>query len=353
MRVLFGIHNWGLGHATRDIVLIDEILRRGHSVDIISSGRAMKILKERYRKSCRYFDVPDLYPLYMDKRFSNFKFAVHITNVIKSLKQARKISEKIIARGRYDKVISDCRMDVYDREDNSYLINHQIRFNLPFIFEDITEKLYAPVMRYYRYIIVPDSEKNGLSGKLSHDLKYIDKKRIRYIGILSFLKKQAVAQEIDYFISLSGPEFARKDLEKKMLSQVKGLRGKIVIAGGNPDSSVKKANKHVTFYSYLNQAQQEEVMNAARFVIARGGYTTIMELVELEKKGVLLIPCPNQSEQEYLAELYEKKKWFHHVSQRKVNLVKDIETAKRFQGYVPEWKTNESVKKFLRVTGIY
>jgi len=349
MKILFGVHYWGLGHATRDMVIIDRLLRLGHEIDIISTERALKILKERYKGRCRYFNVPDLYPLYKLKKFSNFIFTIHTSDLLKSLHDARKISKKIIKKGNYDKVIADGRMDVYDKIENSYLIHHQIRFNAYLLVANFTEKVFTQFYKHYRYLIVPDYEKNNLTGKLSHDPLFTEKKRIKYIGILSNIKKIPLKQDIDYFISLSGPEVARIELERKILEQAYQLKGRIVIAGGNPDSQKVLRRKNIKFYSYIDQKKQERLMNSAKFIIARGGYTTVMELAEIGKKNVLLIPSPLQSEQEYLADLYEKKHWFHHVHQDELDLAKDVAKARKFKGYKPEWRTKKSVDKFIKI----
>ena len=40
--------NWGLGHATRDISIIRELLRQGHDVTIATSGNALELLKREF-----------------------------------------------------------------------------------------------------------------------------------------------------------------------------------------------------------------------------------------------------------------------------------------------------------------
>ena len=94
MKVLFGVHSWGLGHATRSTVVIDGILARGHSVDIISTGRALKVLEKTFGKKCRYFDVPEIFPLYDVKNFSNSKFLIHSPEIVRALLKARRLSKK-------------------------------------------------------------------------------------------------------------------------------------------------------------------------------------------------------------------------------------------------------------------
>jgi UDP-N-acetylglucosamine:LPS N-acetylglucosamine transferase len=100
-------------------------------------------------------------------------------------------------------------------------------------------------------------------------------------------------------------------------------------------------------YSFLNSQQQQDVMNRAKFVISRSGYTTIMELAELGKKRVLFLPTPGMSEQEYLADYYEKQKYFHHVSQYRLKLKDAIEDSRGFSGYSPAWTTEQSVRNFI------
>jgi len=90
------------------------------------------------------------------------------------------------------------------------------------------------------------------------------------------------------------------------------LKGNIVITGGTPgvNREIKLKNDKICFYNFLDLNQQEEIMNRAKFIISRSGYSTVMDLIELGKEKVLFIPTPGQTEQEYLADIYEEKKCF-------------------------------------------
>ena len=347
MKILFGVFDWGIGHATRDIPLITELLKT-NEVHVISTGRALRLLKDHFTSRCVYYDVPSVYPPYTRTRFFELTFAFFLPKMIRSLQYARQKSEKIIG-ANFDRVISDCRYDVYDTPDNSFLINHQLRFKTPFGAERVLEKLLASRMNRYKYVIVPDFEQQSLSGRLSHDLRYVNEEKIRYIGILSRLRKLDLAQDIEYFISVSGPEPQRTLLEQQMIDQSNQLEGRVVIAGGIPESTATRSYGNRQFCSFLNAEQQENVMNRAKFIITRPGYTTIMELAELDKKKALLLPTPGQTEQEYLAGCYEEQGYFHSVSQYRLQLKKAIEDAKEFTGLCPLWKTQQSVREFMRV----
>jgi uncharacterized protein (TIGR00661 family) len=346
MKILFGVFDWGLGHATRDIPLIQALIEK-NQVHIISTGRALKILQEYFGEKCGYYDVPSLYPPYTKTPFFKINFTLTCPKMLVFLYRARKETEKIIHAEKFDKVISDCRYDTYDNPENSYLINHQLRFKTPYGAEWAMESWLAWRMKKYKYIIVPDYDKPNLSGRLSHNLRYLSREKIKYIGIISHIRKLETAQDIDYFVSLSGPEPQRSILQRKIITQLEDLSGKIVIAGGNPDDRSSSISQNVEIYGYLRTPQQENIMNRSKFIITRSGYTTIMELAELDKKQALLIPTPGQSEQEYLADIYEKQKMFHHVSQYRLKLKRDIEIAQKFSGFDAPWKTEESVKKFL------
>jgi len=345
MKILFGVFDWGLGHATRDVPLLTALLQK-HEVHILSTGRALTLLQAHFGERCTYYDVPSVNPPYTKTRLFKLRFSLTAPRMARDLRRARKHSETIIAQG-FDKVISDCRYDVYDRPENSYLINHQLRFKAPPGAQRVLERWLAWRMKKYRYVFVPDYEDKNLTGILSHRLLYFPPERVKYLGVLSHLRKRDLPQNIDYFISLSGPEPQRTVLEEKIFEQVPQLHGKVVIAGGKPQTPAGTRTDNVEYYGFLNSERQEDMMNRAKFVVARSGYTTMMELAELEKTKVLLIPTPGQTEQEYLADHCERHNYFHHVSQYRLRLAKDIENLKDATGFIPPWKTCESVRRFL------
>jgi len=347
MRILFGVFDWGLGHATRDIPLIAVLLQE-HEVHILSTGRALTLLQAHFGARCVYYDVPSVYAPYTGTRLFKLRFSLLIPRMIRDLRQACKKSRAIIGH-RFDRVISDCRYDVYDTPENSYLINHQLRFKTPLGAEHLLERWLASRMRMYRYVLVPDYEDRNLTGVLSHGLRYVPRERVKYLGILSRLQKLDLPQDIDYFISLSGPEPPRRVLEKQILAQVQPLKGKVVIAGGRPENPTQTRTGNVEYYGFLDAGRQENMMNRARFIITRSGYTTMMELVELDKTKVLLLPTPGQTEQEYLADHCERHNYFHHVSQYKLSLPGDLKDADTCGGFTAPWKTRESVARFREI----
>jgi len=198
MKVVFGVLDWGLGHATRDMPLIEALLKAEHKVEIISTGRALKILREKFGKKCKYHDVDDLFVPKIASSFYLYECTINFHKMIYSFIRARYNSRKIINSGDYDLIISDCRYDVYGDKDKSILINHIFTFDLNFIKYPINF-LVMILKRPYGKIVVPDFPGNLLSGKLS--LPAISK-YTSFIGISSHIKKKYFKEDIDYFISL-------------------------------------------------------------------------------------------------------------------------------------------------------
>lgn len=355
MNILFGICSIGLGHATRDLPLINALLKKGHKVTIISSGRPLILLRKELKKSCHYFDVPD-YPLpYLRKRFSTAMMPFYFPKMLQRIFKEQQFVKKLCKKNKFNRIISDNRFGIYHEKIPSYFVSHQLSFVTrkalkPFaVFAEFINYL---LQKNFKYCIVPDYKTNSLSGIISHNLKVFPSKRVKYIGILSSAEREKSLEDIDYFISISGPEPQRLSFQKKVLPQLEKLSGKIVVTLGKPESSKKifKKTKNITIYNYLNRKEQASIMNRSKFIVARSGYTTLMELVELEKKA-LFVPTPGQVEQVYLSELHSKKRTFLSVPEKKLNLKHDIERAKKYPGFKTREKTASSVKNFLKLIG--
>ena len=75
-------------------------------------------------------------------------------------------------------------------------------------------------------------------------------------------------------------------------------------------------NKNIEVISFLTSKKLNQAIAESEIVISRSGYTTLMDLVLLEKKAIL-IPTPGQTEQEYLADHFFEQKIFY-TSRKKV-----------------------------------
>jgi hypothetical protein len=197
-------------------------------------------------------------------------------------------------------------------------------------------------------VIVPDYKENDLSGDLSHNLHRIDENKLHYAGILSDFKKIKTNKNIDYLISLSGPEPQRTLLENKLLSQIDNLSGKIVFTRGTIEKQQMLNTKNIQTFSFLNKEERIDFLNRAKLIISRSGYSTIMDLAVIQTKA-LMVPTPGQIEQEYLGQYHNKKGTFYSVNQDNIDLKNDIEIAKKTTGIKRKCDVNKTVENIMNI----
>jgi UDP-N-acetylglucosamine transferase subunit ALG13 len=131
---------------------------------------------------------------------------------------------------------------------------------------------------------------------------------VRYTGILSRFGTFNLVGETKYEIVaiVSGPEPQRTIFENSLRNQLKATDQKSILIKGKPGSVARLENGLVTEVDHLNSEELESVLVHSSVVIARSGYSSIMDLATLGKK-VIFVPTPGQTEQEYLGEYVGSK----------------------------------------------
>jgi uncharacterized protein (TIGR00661 family) len=120
-------------------------------------------------------------------------------------------------------------------------------------------------------------------------------------------------------------------LEIHLTEEVKRFDGKVVfIRGVIEKEQTKQQSGNVTFYNFMKTRQLEQTFNESEKVLCRSGYTTIMDLVKLNKKA-FFIPTPGQYEQIYLAEKLQNEGLVPYATQDKFK-IEDLEQIEQFEG---------------------
>ena len=353
-RVLFGTSAWGLGHATRDLILMKGLLDRGCSLTVVSTGNALRVIRGELGDAARYLDWPDI-PTTVARTKPGFyaKTVASIPRIIGTWHQERRHLDRLLRAERFDLIVSDHRNGLIRRDIPSYYITHSPRYIAPWrdpVMEAVMEWFLARWFSPVKGILIPDDEEGGMSGEMSHNVRFIPREKLTYLGILSSVQRRDdLPQDIDYFITISGPEPQRTLFAERVLSQLDRLSGRIVVALGDPGGTAPPPPRDgIEIHPYLDRARQEEMLNRARLVVCRSGYTTLMELAELGKRA-LIVPTPGQSEQEYLAKTLRDRGIFYSVRQHELDLGRDTAIASSYPGYTPAHPTRESVARFLDV----
>ena len=150
-------------------------------------------------------------------------------------------------------------------------------------------------------------------------------------------------------IILSGPEPQRTMLEEKLISELPDYKGRVVFIKGKIESQQTVAIKdNVTFYNFMQTEQLEKTFNESEMVLCRSGYTTVMDLVKLEKKA-FFIPTPGQFEQEYLADRYYKKGVLPMAKQEQFKM-EAVYAVDLYTG-LPKIKSDVNWKELLGIFG--
>lgn len=355
MNIIYGICSWGLGHATRSLPILRRLLKEDHELTIISHDRSLQLLKKELNDQVSYIDLPD-YPLLVSENKEQFiaKSMIYWPYFIKRMESGLIHLKKILEKNPCDCIISDGRYDMYHKQVPSYFISHQIRIlnplNLRFL-EKGSERFNEFFFKRYQDIIVPDYETDDFSGKLSHNLGRIDEHRLHYVGVLSDFTQKKKKKDIDYFISISGPEPQRSILENKIRTQIDNLPGSIVMTLGKTEDQSHDLTDHIKTYGYLSKEQREDLLNRSHMVISRSGYSTILDLAVIGCKA-LMIPTPGQIEQEYLAKYHMEKNTCYAVDQDDLELTTDVNYVNKTKGFKAKKSVEDAVDKVMNIISV-
>jgi uncharacterized protein (TIGR00661 family) len=346
--------SWGLGHATRDLPIIRCFLEHGHHVTVAACGRGFTLLKQEVPQ-CDFVEMLDYPSPYSESKYFVPKFLAMAPVMLAAIERETYLVRRLFKQRKFDLVLSDNRFRVRSRHIPSFVISHQLRFMTPprlTAFEFMTEFFNRMYLNPFDRVIVPDAADpvENLSGRMSHQMRWMKQdNKVYYAGVIASVPKLDLPEDIDVFISISGPEPQRTQLEKIILSQVSDLKDlRVVVTLGQPEvKETRQIGNNITVYGYLDRKGQAEMMNRAKLVVCRSGYTTVMELAELGKKA-LMIPTPGQTEQEYLGRFYADHGYYHCVSQYELKLAENIKKARDLTGARCTSRTHENVEKLYK-----
>ncbi len=296
--------NWGLGHASRCIPIINKLIECGFNPIVASDGEALLLLQKEF-PNIKTIELPSYnirYP--KNGKFLKWKLLFNSLSILKSILKERKIIDQIIEKERIIGIVSDNRFGVRSHKVPSVFITHQLNVltgNTTFL----SSKIHQLFIKKFDECWIPDEKGNqSLAKKLSHSKTV---KNQKFIGFLSRFTKKTIPLKYDLLVLLSGVEPLRTSLEKKIKSELKNYQGKVLFVRGIIEKHQNKTiEKNITYYNYLLSNQLEMAINESKLVLARSGYSTIMDLAVLEKKA-FFIPTTGQYEQEYLAIYMEKQ----------------------------------------------
>lgn len=330
--ILIAPLNWGLGHATRCIPIIDKLLEMQANPIIASDGKALEYLKKEYPE-LTFITLPSYNIKYAGEGESlKWKMICSMPKIAKAVFLEQWNLKKIIKKYQIDGIISDNRLGLYNSQIPCVFMTHQVQV-LTGNTTAISSWLHRYFINKFNQCWIPDEQGAlNLAGKMSQEIKGL--KNPTFVGWLSQFKKNTSFQKkYDVLIILSGPEPQRSILEKKILSQINERSENILLVGGNVEKKQRVLKKgNFTYYNYLTREGLQKALDRSDMIIARSGYTTVMDMAKLGKRAYF-VPTPGQFEQEYLAQLLKDKGIANYIEQESFELSDILHNSSNYTGF--------------------
>jgi uncharacterized protein (TIGR00661 family) len=345
--------NWGMGHASRIIPIVDELISCKYDIYIAAEGYALQLLKQEFPE-LTFIKFPSFTITYGKGKSMILKMILQIPGIITAIIKEHNVLKRLVATYSPDLIISDNRFGLWNKKTYSVYITHQINIILPGLlklFEPLINKINRFIISKFNQCWIPDFKDDmiNLTGKLSH--RGILPKNAKFIGPLSrfhrYSEKIKPAEKFKYdlLLVMSGPEPQRTILEDTLTAEIRKTDYRVLILQGRPgEKQINKITGNITKVSHLPAIEFLNVIRQSRYIICRSGYSTIMDLVSL-KRTAILIPTPGQTEQEYLAGYLSK--YFCTAEQNKIELESLI---KKMNVYKPAifYSTNPELKNYIQ-----
>lgn len=337
--ILIAPLDWGLGHATRCMPLIQYLIQHNHHLHIAGNGDSLLYLKDAF-PTLTFHELPGYNITYSVGKNAAFHVLLQTPKIWKAIRDEHQAVANIVSRVNIDLIISDNRYGVRCDKVKSIFICHQIALQSPRPFQFMNAfflQWHLQQIEKFDELWIPDeANENNLSGSLSHGIEF--KIPHSYIGIQSrysnFIKQTSFIDNIDFsiLIVLSGVEPQRTYLENKLIQVFKQTNEKVLLVQGKTIAFTQSTIDKISIVSYLNSNDLFAAFQKAKSIICRSGYSTIMDLAAIGKKAIL-IPAQGQTEQEYLAASLANKGFAVYCKQDKLDIENALEKLNNINGF--------------------
>ena len=328
-KILVAPLNWGLGHATRCIPVIEALIKYGFQPILAGDGDSLQLLTQEFPE-LKYYELPSTEVAYTEKGgLLKYKLLSQTPKFIRAVKLEKKKTQEIHKLEKLSGIISDNRFGVRCGEVPSIYITHQIQV-LSGVTSLLSSKYHQQIISKFSECWVPDYDSNGLAGELSKPGNR--KLLLKHIGPLSRFTHHPQEKKWDIVAVLSGPEPQRGILEEKIKQELRSYSGKSLMIRGIVESEQKERSEgNLTIVNFMLHKELGNAIEQGKLILSRSGYSSVMDLYKLEAKAYF-IPTPGQYEQEYLAE-YLKQKGYSEFSDQPSFQLGKLRNMKNHQGF--------------------
>ncbi|MBS1951136.1 MAG: UDP-N-acetylglucosamine--N-acetylmuramyl-(pentapeptide) pyrophosphoryl-undecaprenol N-acetylglucosamine transferase [Cytophagales bacterium] len=319
--------DWGLGHATRCVPIIYQLVKSGWEVQVASSGGALVLLRKEF-SSLKFHELASYNAHYSSWLPLRLKIVFQFFKFYRAIQKEHDQIKNIVKQEKINCIISDNRYGCWSSQVKSVFIGHILNLDTPFFFKWVNA-YHRELINRFSVCWIPDEESGeSLSGKLS-EYKPIN---ARYIGLLSRMKWRPAKVKYDVMAILSGPEPQRSIFEILLRKELRKCGKKSLLVKGIPQQATNIQTDNLTEVDFMNSDELNQAILESEVIVCRSGYSSVMDLAVLGKKAIF-VATPGQPEQEYLADELKNKRIAYSVSQKKFNLQQALNESANFTGF--------------------
>ncbi len=336
-KILIAPLDWGLGHATRCVPIINILRSLGVEVVIAADRRPAQLLRKEFPdlEHLRFPGYEIVYPDHGNMAWMMFR---QLPKIASGIAFERRHTEELVRKHRFDAVISDNRWGVRSNAVPSALIINQLRILLSknlrwgqWIIDGANRMLIAP----FNELWVPDADRtDNMLGELADPS--LRTRRTHFVGPISRLQPlPSGPKTTQVIVIISGPEPQRSIFERMIVSQLLRTELTALIVRGIPEQDgVESVSERITMVNSMTGNELSEAIASSEIIISRSGHSTIMDMAILGRNPIF-IPTPQQTEQEYLALRLRNNGICYSESQQEFDLQRCIERHKAYKGFPP------------------
>lgn len=303
-RILLSPLNWGMGHVARCIGLIKKLHLNGNTVVVAGDVRQIEVFRMYFR------DIETIehagYPFkFGGKGHFEWDLLFCLPSLLRRLKKEKEEVEVYVKNKAIDLVVSDHRYGFYSLRVPSIFLSHQLHLPVKRPFKWV-QRVHFRLVRRFNTIWVPDNPNHVLSGNLSRTEGF---EQVRFIGPISRFEGMDSVDKGEVTVAIvSGPlAYAHSFIQTIQNQHTEGE--KLVFIGDARLRDYMAANS-LLFLPSTDWLKCDQLICAAKKVISRSGYSTLMDLHFL-RTSASLVPTEGQLEQLYLYGI-----WSAHKIQR-------------------------------------
>ncbi len=319
--VLFAILDWGLGHATRTWPLIVAARRSGARVTVACRGTAGRWLDLRMSEwdaatdttalqAWQRVEKPGVTIHYAKGVGTLARIAWQMPRFLRSFRKEREWTTAYARQHGVTHVLSDnCYGGRAELPSvSNVLMTHQLHPPVPAAARALARQQVRRLASAFDAVWVPDTPDCAMAGRLAAPIS----SPTLYLGALSrfqvdleggqtgFVKDQPVLLGL-----VSGPEPQRTAMEQDLRTCfIKDGRPALIFSG-RPGGGEQRERNVLTVHD-ADDVRFRAAVLAAECIVCRSGYSTLMDLAILGRRGVL-VPTIGQPEQEQLARDWHRK----------------------------------------------